>query len=128
MINHNDFIKIAESLLLSEDEISIRTATSRAYYGIYHFAMNLVNNKVPRYDNKTVRGGVHEKLAYYLMHEAADVEGIDPVKLQKIAIKLKAAKRNRVIADYHIDATLPLATAQETIMEARAVSEIFNNV
>ncbi|PWC10651.1 hypothetical protein B4923_16145 [Brenneria roseae subsp. americana] len=127
MVNHNDFIKIAESLLLSEDEISIRTATSRAYYGMYHFAMNLVNNKVPKYDHKTVRGGVHERLTHYLMHDAAEVEGLDPVRLQKLAIKLKAAKRNRVVADYYISVNVPLSTAQETVLEVRSVSEIFNN-
>ncbi|MDE8755684.1 hypothetical protein PZA22_14465 [Pectobacterium polaris] len=126
MINHNNFINFAEFLLSSDDDISIRTATSRAYYGMYHFAMNLVDNKVPIYDQKTVRGGVHERLTYYLTHEAAEAEDLDPAKLQKIAIKLKIAKRHRVVADYKLNLGLSKITAAETVMEAKAMAETFS--
>ncbi len=127
MVNHNDFINFAESLLSSNDDIAIRTATSRAYYGMYHFAMNLVNNNVPIYDSKKVRGGVHERLTYYLANEAAEEEDLDPVKLQKIAIKLKIAKRHRVVADYKLDLHLSKTTAAETVIEAKMMAEIFND-
>jgi len=108
-----DILDLANSLYLAGDEVSLRSAASRAYYAAYHACLPIADN-LP---SKSVRGGSHERVIAILA--AAPSKSI-----RKAAAQLKMAKDTRVIADYDLDSSFRNLDAISTIRKAESISKL----
>lgn len=112
-----DFISSAEVALSSNDvsEINLRSAGSRAYYGVYHKAKVVVEEKeLPQVviDNS----GSHESLI-------GTLHSIGTVNAKSVAEAVRAMKRFRHLCDYHLGSDVRPRHTKMKVMEARLLIE-----
>lgn len=119
-ITASEFIKVAqENLEHDPGEMGVRTAISRAYYGMYHACLGL-SGAVPRKHplNGVFKGGTHSRLSQY-MTECAEVISPDiALEIKKLGVKLKMYHKYRCDADYEIDKEIDNMLADIVISEA----------
>lgn len=115
------FLDIAKNSIENSGEQWTRNAISRAYYTMYHSALQLTDGYIPTQDDNGDRlpGGVHARLAEYLCgSKAAADHKLDVIASKKIGLKLKTAHHRRVIADYNLDKKVNRLDACSTIKDA----------
>lgn len=63
-VNPNDFLDLSKNLLIPHaSEISLRSATSRAYYCCYHSVLEFIElNKLPDHNGIRQNVGSHESV------------------------------------------------------------------
>lgn len=127
------FLEIAKNSIEHSGEQWTRNAISRAYYTMYHSALQLTDGYIPTQDvnGQRLAGGVHARLAEYLCGSQAAVDhNLDAVATKKIGLKLKTAHHRRVAADYNLDKKVNRLDAHSTIKDAEdmqlMVAEIIN--
>lgn len=92
-----DFLSLAIRLSVSQREADLRTAVSRAYYGAFHLARNLLLDcGVPLSGKDLYRVEVHQKLRY-CFGESGNDEAV------LIGKKLGSLRDRRNEADYDLD-------------------------
>lgn len=105
-----EFLKIAETSLAQEGEISWRNAVSRAYYGVFHLAQSSAKARGwPEY----AAGATHERLAALYVDQGK----------RALGYRLKHMHRLRCNADYDIATKLSLATATDQVGAARKLAD-----
>lgn len=115
------FLDIARNSIENSGEQWTRNAISRAYYTMYHSALQLTDGFIPTHDERGQRlqGGVHARLAEYLCgSKAAADHKLDATSAKKIGLKLKTAHHRRVIADYSLNKQVNRLDALSTIKDA----------
>lgn len=100
-VKASDFIAVAEACVQLGSEIGYRNAVARSYYAMYHQVLDLLAEQP--YQKNGV--GVHSSLIQYLQNPSPEEE-CDRTNLKRLALMLKAAKTNRVKADYNLDSTI----------------------
>ena len=93
-----DFLEVAQICSQLDTEIGYRNTVARSYYAMYHQVIELL--EVLPYPKEGV--GCHSSLIQYLQNPSPD-EKCDRTALKRLAMMLKAAKTNRVKADYRLD-------------------------
>ena len=121
-VDSSDFLEIADALLAHDNpaEIILRTAGSRAYYGAYHKAREIVEKKqlpLIKIDNS----GSHESLIN-------TIHGIGTPAAKSAAEALKALKKFRHLCDYHPGDKLKPRRAAMKIEEAKLLAEKLNRL
>lgn len=102
-VDYSNFITEATEALESQEasEIKCRCSISRAYYGLYHLALEYADSvSVPPVSDCS--GPVHKNLAAYYQGSYDSDEAIK-MKHRRIGYILKQLHENRVKADYKID-------------------------
>lgn len=107
------------------DELHMRTAIGRAYYGVYH-AARIFHDGLASPGRLPVKSmGVHETLYHQLTNPTLSSCDDIGILSRKIGFKAKEVKKSREIADYKIDETVSkpvvdyaLKVAEETILMA----------
>ncbi len=91
MVDYQDFLKSAEQLLQTGDEIGYRNAVSRAYYALYHRCIPLFNeiNDRPTDDH-------HAQIVRTLRQQS---------QYESIANRLNKLRKRRNTADYELHKT-----------------------
>lgn len=114
-ITHHDFISLADKLSLeADDEVALRCAMSRAYYGAYHAAKRYADTSGwPDYS-----GSTHAMLA--LRFETASKELKDKEYL-KYSYILTNIHNSRCDADYRINLDLSRQTILKQIAECKRI-------
>jgi len=98
-----EFMASAKLMLSSSSEIDFRNAVSRAYYSVYHSALqNSIRIGLPQY----ATGSTHERLV-----ESFKNNGHKP-----IAYRVADHHRKRCIADYKTEVDLSHAQAHSQIL------------
>jgi predicted RNA-binding protein len=116
-VSSSDFIKSAEIALSSDDvsEINARSAGSRAYYGVYHRAKEIVEEKVLA-TVKVDNAGSHESLIKTL-------HSIGTVNAKSVAEAMRSMKKFRHLCDYHLGGSVKAKHASMKVVEARLLME-----
>ena len=106
-----DFIESAKLSFQSKTEIGFRNCISRSYYGMYHSALELIENPIPNY----ATGGSHHCLINYLA-DKHNAEKHNKRELLKISYILRQNRDLRCDADYELESdTITFATAEDSI-------------
>ncbi|WP_434517861.1 hypothetical protein [Pseudomonas sp. NFX1] len=116
-VNSSDFINLAKSALESKDlnEIDIRSAGSRAYYGVYHKAREVIDNKELTYA-KLEKAGSHESLIM-------TIHRIGSQNSKTLAEAIRSLKRYRHLCDYHLADKVRKNHTQMKLLEAQKLIE-----
>jgi uncharacterized protein (UPF0332 family) len=108
-MNGNEFVSLAIKLSNSQHEAELRTAVSRAYYGAFHSARELIVDCGIAFPRKDLLGSdIHRKVRFCLAN-AGHPDAIS------IANNLDSLRRQRNLADYD------LATGKFTALHVRQV-------
>ncbi|MHB1479010.1 MAG: hypothetical protein ACYCQH_04630 [Acidithiobacillus ferrooxidans] len=112
-VNAEDFLFFAEQLN-PESEQARRTAVSRAYYALYHAAVNLKDTLALQPPPNMDRLGMHKRLTQTF--RTSDEQG-----LRDMGDDLEKARKKRVRADYDLDDTIGLPECQKDLRFCRRV-------
>ncbi len=117
MVNYQDFIKSAEQLLETGDEMGYRNAVSRAYYALYHRCLPLFNEISDRPADDH-----HAQVVRTLRQQP---------QYQSIANRLNNLRKRRNTADYELhktlsryDAIMAVKMAQNAIEELDQLEQV----
>lgn len=97
-VESNDFYEVAKDSYRLSTEIGYRNCVSRAYYSMYHCALEIVTCEIPKYEKHSVHGCL---LTY--LKEGASEEPYNPTKLRILSYILRQHRENRNKADYELD-------------------------
>ncbi|HFI6420562.1 TPA: hypothetical protein ACGRST_001570 [Escherichia coli] len=125
------FLEIAKKSIENNGEEWTRNAISRAYYTMYHSALQLTDGYIPTQDEHGQRlsGGVHARLAEYLCgNEAAGNHNLDANATKRVGLKLKTAHHRRVSADYNLGKKVNRLDAHSTIKDAEDMQVMVANM
>ena len=102
-ISCTDLLALAQKLSQQDDETSLRSSVSRAYYAAYHFSNDWHGSLKAPGSNFWPNGGVHQQRINRLRHLAPEVKG-EERKLSRIrAVALEVLRDQRHKADYNLD-------------------------
>ncbi len=119
-VKAEDFRVVAEQNYKFETEIGYRNCVSRAYYSMYHNALELITQEIPNYTQK----GVHACLLTYLAEGSAS-EPYEPKELRKLSYVLQQQRNNRFKADYDLDSEqVGKFMAEEALTACNRVKQI----
>lgn len=104
-VTPRQFLALAQTLIRNHDEMHLRTAVNRSYYGAYHCCKQVQDTYCSTVITKG-KGGSHEQLIHALLNCPLPDQN-EPAKkraeqIQKLGKNLKTCKLIRVNADYHI--------------------------
>lgn len=125
------FLMIARESVNNSGEQWTRNAISRAYYFMYHSALEMVGGRVPNADKNGNRfsHGSHKRLSEYLCSgDAATDHNIDKIIAERIGMRLKAAHQKRCFADYEISRHIKRIEALSMITAAEELASVLGNV
>ena len=95
-MNSTDFISLAIKLSNSQQEVELRTAVSRAYYGAFHSVRELLEECGIAFPPKELLGAdIHRKVRFCLAN-AGDADAL------LIAGKFDIMRQQRNLADYDL--------------------------
>lgn len=109
-----DFSSLARQLIEGGTEIELRAAVSRGYYALYHEAERTAV-KLRLEDKQSRSAGAHERL--FGRYEAQGK------RLKVIAHLLRAKRRLRVVADYHLADEVDPSEAVQFLFEAERLAK-----
>lgn len=116
-----DLLALAELLAARNDECSLRSATSRAYYAAYH-ASSLWHAGLPEPGSNTgPAGGKHQVLINQLRHPGPKVAAADRQKSKFAGMKLDVMRARRVSADYDLPAVSAPAETADQLAQVRSL-------
>ncbi|MCI1676643.1 MAG: hypothetical protein LKK36_06295 [Ewingella americana] len=125
-ITHADFLDVARKSLDNSGEQWVRNSISRAYYCMFHTALQLSDGFIPEVDKSgsLLSGGTHKRFADYLCDgQAAATYSLDCVELKKIGLKLRTAHHRRVLADYKLTRKINKIDAISTMQDAEELGD-----
>lgn len=100
-VNAQDFLEEGIRIRSSaSNEVSLRSAASRYYYGLFHLAKSFSDANGAGVDN--YYGGTHAKLSDYFQSGSLP-DGVKRLQFRKIAILLRQNHSERCRADYRLD-------------------------
>lgn len=107
---HMDFFISAEKMLSQANgEVCYRNSISRAYYSLYHAALEHANTvSVPPLSD--IRGSTHQKLSGFYTKDYKSKSS--KLELVKIGTNLMRLHAKRCMADYELDEEITPADAQ----------------
>lgn len=114
-VNSFEILEFAKDCVARNDEIGYRNGVARAYYGAYHHILPLM-----KYGPKDS----HQGLIDYLM--TVSWKGNEPytkLELTGLGIALQALKDQRIISDYHLNATVTANDSKTSIRTAEKLIE-----
>lgn len=118
MIDPADFLAVAIKLSNGRHEADLRSAVSRAYYGAFHFARELIEECGVKISRKQLYAAdVHRKVRFCLDHSGSTLA-------VKAAEKLDSLRERRNAADY--DLRSAEFTPQRVALQLRASQEIID--
>lgn len=104
-VTSNCFLEHARSLAKRGDEISLRSAISRAYYSVYHRLKAYPDRFSLR--TEAASKGAHDQLIRTLRNADSGVlKHADSIALTRVAQELAELRDMRSQADYHLDQTV----------------------
>lgn len=130
-VEHSCFFSLAKDALDKNGEMWTRNAISRAYYGMYHSALRLVNDQVPSRDSngEKLAGGIHLRFSTYLCSgEASQDLDLDDASIKRIGMKLKQQHALRVNADYKLDSKVNRITALSALKDAEDIDFLIDKL
>lgn len=114
-IIYSDLVELAKKMLADDpSETEIRSAVSRAYYGLFHCAHDIIGGRLPKTNPKTgerYRGGTHAQLSQHVLTCSEDFAGQKKAFLQRLSVKLKMNHNLRCKADYELQKEITLVHA-----------------
>ncbi len=112
-VKGRDFYEFALKCVAQGDEISLRNAVGRAYYGVYHDVCEKLH--------KCPAPPTHHGVSTYLIETAwlKDYEPYDKMKLISLGVLLQNLHVQRKWADYTLDMDYTAADAKATMILAR---------
>ena len=120
MLHQNDFIKLAEELIESDEEVKWRSATSLAYYYAFHAVSFLVKVLPPPEKNNMAKTHSSQSLDFIkIMKSHSDA------KYRMMGILLHMCKDLRVRAFYHV--TIPF-TKEEGMLAIKISQHLAEEV
>lgn len=117
----SDFLELASSLSQEANEVAHRAAVSRAYYSVYHHGLSLVELKMPEACKITYPGGVHAQLTGRMF-------GSKEHAWKTIAYRVRDLKKERVEADYSLQAEVTATDATDAVLKARDLIRQMNDL
>jgi len=106
-----DFVRLAENLMNHNDEASLRSAISRAYYGVFCISRNKKGFK-----NYKLKKG--ENIHWIIINKYKNSHD----KNEKIVGKyLDDLRRNRNYSDYDEDETIDFKRAQRVLIKTKKI-------
>ena len=119
-----ELVEYAEALLARNpppNEVEIRAAVSRAYYGAYH-ACTEFEKALPFMGREIDRpGGVHERLVQRLGHPDVRLRADINVLSRRLSALLRQAREERERADYRLAEKFSLSQADVAVIRARRI-------
>ena len=106
--NWSGYLHLAEELGKRSDEASLRSALSRAYYYVYHLALE----RAEANDFRPISGGTHTQLWQFF-------DGSPEPACKKLAILARRLKDKRVRADYNKNFNRIAEEVPEILEDAR---------
>lgn len=121
-ICHSDFIEFSDSELEDKlaTEFKIRNASSRAYYALYHKALNVILVKKLNL-LKVKSGGSHASLI-------ETIRSIESPKAKSIADAMNNLKRFRHNCDYDLSMTINREIAEKHIAGVKRIISMLDRV
>ncbi|HII3257418.1 TPA: hypothetical protein ACY3ID_004168 [Citrobacter amalonaticus] len=112
-VNGQDFYDFALKCVAQGDEISLRNAVGRAYYGVYHDVCEKLH--------KCPQPPTHHGVSDYLIETAwlTGYEPYDKMKLISLGTMLKSLHVQRKWADYNLEADYTKTDAEATLIMAK---------
>lgn len=112
-----DWVTFAKTLL-SDDEISSRSAASRAYYGAFHASKPLAD-KLP---DPVESEGMHDRAIRAMKEYPVTVKNKDTaMAIHKVGIQLAQCRSIRTRADYKCGEAFSKSEAEEAIVFAEKI-------
>lgn len=109
-ITRNDLMKLATALAKGQTECEWRSGASRAYYSVFHKALEAADNCLPP---NPYRGGEHERLTErFSLHSNAG---------KSLAYRLIDLKKVRTLADYKLNHSFGQQDAADLIANCPSV-------
>lgn len=113
-ITSKDFLDEAVRVRETSDgEVSLRNASSRYYYGLFHLAKMYADSQGAGVDN--YYGGTHAKLSEYFQSGSLP-NGVNGIQFRKVSILLRQCHSERCRADYQLDETYALGDLENHIL------------
>lgn len=108
-----DFFKTAKRLNQLNDESDLRSAMSRAYYGVLHYLCDYIVSIVG-FDKKKIGTAIHK-----FVYECFNV--CEKEEAKYIANNLSKLKQKRTDADYHLHLVLSESKCKDCIKWAQKI-------
>ena len=119
----SDLLALAQKLAEQNDETSLRSSVSRAYYAAYHRSNDWHSSLQAPGSNIGHVGGVHQELINRLRNPAPEVKG-EERRISKVkAAALEVLRDQRHKADYKLDGKCERADALQACANAKNLLE-----
>lgn len=120
-VSAEDFLNFSKDLHKeNRSEIEIRGSVRTAYYSAFHKSHEILTHEVP----DDLKGGTHIRFIEYLELKAHAIEkDITQRSLDRLGIKLRQLKANRVIADYHMQEDV---SEEDSLRQIKLVESTFD--
>jgi uncharacterized protein (UPF0332 family) len=119
-----DFLALAKAKITeAKSEPEFRCIVNRAYYGAYHYAIN-IHNLLPAYGTiPPYPAGTHEKLIYQLEHPSFSKQSSEQKYNLSISVGyiLRGLKRIRSDADYDLSSSIGENEANNAIAQSESI-------
>jgi len=113
-VKPREFLNVAAILTEHNSEAALRSAVSRAYYSAYHHGIHTVDIKLPTTKNLIYAGGCHQQLKAKLLDGKSTA-------WRRIAYSVDDLRKSRILADYHLDASITVDAAKKAVVEAENI-------
>jgi hypothetical protein len=120
-VTYREFLDIAKSLIGSGTEIGDRCAASRAYYGLYHCALEYADT-VSMPPISACAGPTHKTLRCFFEDDLNPDRGVR-LKMRSLGVRLKQLHEFRVSADYYVRDQFGEIDAQSTVHRCEVAVE-----
>ncbi|MBZ3661950.1 hypothetical protein [Pseudomonas monteilii] len=126
-ISYKEFLEFAERVVKEADsEFSLRNGVSRGYYGVYHLALGYADSiSLPPVSDYA--GPTHRKLSQFF-EQSMNADMQMRRTLRRLGYSLKQLHDSRVDADYHLNETVTLKTAQDHLTRCALRVKDFNEL
>ena len=119
-VTYHDFIASAEAMNVNPSlEVDRRTAASRAYYGVYHCALQTANSVGSDAPLSSFSGSSHEKLRCFYSDENMRDEFAK--RRRAVGYMLKQAHMVRCLADYRLSEDFSDVTLEAHLIACKRI-------
>ena len=126
-ITSADILTYAQSVLgaAGTNEVNFRAVVGRAYYAAFHDSSDWHNSlPLPGSLPITFNGGTHAQLRERLTNPAPSLASAEKMKSKRRGYALRALHDQRVEADYHLNETVDLIEARQSVANAATIIAI----
>jgi len=127
MVDYKDFLTSASEMIeKGGSEIDLRNSMSRAYYGLYHLALNYAD-AVSMPPVSAFKGPTHEKLSSFFEGNLSADKDLR-LKMRGIGYSLKQYHRKRCKADYCLDELVSKIEAEAQLKNCFAKADVLHEL